>query len=166
MIWKDIKNYEGIYQVSDKGNVKSLSRKRKDNGVVLERILKERFDKMGYVQYILYKNGIKNSFKGHHLVWDNFKEESRNGRINNIDHIDGNKSNNCLSNLRLTTNRENLSKGKLKVNKYGLTGVYKPKKGNKYQAYITIKGKHKYLGSFNTPLEAHNEYLKNIPCEN
>lgn len=165
MIWKDIKNYEGYYMVSDTGLVKSLKRIRQDGGVIKEKILKERFDKRGYVQYILYKNGTKKSYKGHHLVWDNFSDKKRNGRILNIDHIDEDKRNNHLSNLRLTTNRSNVSKGKLIKNKYGLTGVYKPKNSNKYQAYITIKGKHKYLGSFDTPKQANLEYLKNIPCE-
>ena len=58
--WVDVKGYEGIYMVSNYGKVKSLH----GNG----RILKERYDKRGYVQYVLYRNGEKKSVKGHHLV--------------------------------------------------------------------------------------------------
>ena len=51
--WVDVKGYEGIYMVSNYGKVKSLH----GNG----RILKERYDKRGYVQYVLYRNGEKKS---------------------------------------------------------------------------------------------------------
>lgn len=123
------------------------------------RILKPRYDKRGYVQYILYKNGTKQSIKGHHLVWDLFGEGKRNGRIINVDHIDEDRSNNNITNLQLLSNRENLSKGKNKQRKSSdYTGVYKPKQYNKYQAYITINGKHKYLGAFESQEEASLAY--------
>jgi hypothetical protein len=163
MNWKDVNGYEGYYQVSDTGLVKSLARHRLGGGNLKEKILTPRYDKRGYVQFILYKDGKKESIKGHHLVWNNFGIGKRNGRKLNIDHIDENKSNNNISNLRLTTNRENVSKSK--KGKCGLTGVYKPKNSDKYQAYITINKKHIFLGSFDTAEQAHAEYLKNIPCE-
>ena len=159
--WKSVKGYEGYYEVSDKGNVKSLSRIRKTGGVIIERILTPRYDKIGYVQYVLYKDGFKKSVKGHHLVWDNFGEGHRNGRVINIDHKDENKSNNEFTNLQLLTNRDNLSKGKHKQNKSSkFTGVYKPKQTAYFQAYITIDKKHKYLGRFKTEQEASIDYQK------
>lgn len=166
-IWKDVKGYEGLYQVSNLGNVKSLSRERYTGGILKERLLTKRYDKRGYVQYVLYKDGIKKSFKAHHLVFETFGHGKRNGRIVNIDHIDGVKDNNNINNLQLLTNRENLAKGQLKRNKSSkFTGVYKPKNSNYYQSYITINGKHKFLGSFKTEIEAHNAYLNAIPkCE-
>ena len=164
--WKDIKGFEGCYKISNKGRVKSLSRIRnKGKAIIKERILKKRYDKRGYVQYILYKNGQKFSVKEHHLVYDAFNKGKRKGRELNIDHVNGIRDDNRPENLQLTTNRENLAKGKKgKTSKY--TGVYKPKNSEKYQAYITINKKHYFLGSFDTEEEAHEEYLKNIPeCE-
>jgi len=159
--WISIKGYEGYYEISDRGNVKSLSRDRITGGRLCERILIPRYDKNGYVQYILYKDGIKKSFKGHHLVWSHFGEGERNGRIINIDHKDEVKSNNEITNLQLLTNRANLSKGKHKQNKSSqFTGVYKPKQAEYYQAYITVNKKHKYLGRFKTEEEASNAYQK------
>ena len=157
-IWKDIIGFDGLYKVSNYGRVMSYH----GSG----RILRPRYDKRGYVQYILYKNGTKTSVKGHHLVWDLFGDGKRNGRIINVDHIDEDRSNNNISNLQLLSNRENLSKGKNKQRKSSdYTGVYKPKQYNKYQAYITINGKHKYLGAFESQEEASLAYqtaLKSI----
>ena len=150
--WKEVNGFNGMYKISSKGNVLSLLGR-------LERILKPRYDKRGYVQYILYFNGVKKSVKGHHLVWEHFGKGERNGRLINVDHIDDNKSNNNIDNLQLLTNRENLSKGQLKRNKSSkYTGVYKPKGSIRYQAYITINKKHKYLGSYLTEIEASNAY--------
>jgi hypothetical protein len=157
--WVSIKGYEGYYEISDKGRVKSLSRKRITGGILSERILTPRFDKNGYVQFILYKDGVKKSFKGHHLVWEHFGNGERNGRIINIDHIDEKKANNEITNLQLLTNRSNLSKGKHKQNGSSqFTGVYKPKQIEGYQAFITINKKHKYLGRFKTEQEASEAY--------
>ena len=165
--WIDIKDYEGLYCISDKGRVKSLRRKRINGGLLIERILKPRYDKMGYVQYVLNMDGIKKSVKGHHLVFEHFSDLKRDGRRINIDHIDENKSNNTFENLRLLTNRQNLSKGKIKKNKSSIyTGVYKPKGSDKFQAYITINKKHIYLGLFDSEIEAHKAYINAIPeCE-
>ena len=159
-IWKDIKGYEGYYKISNTGKVKSLARVRgKCNALLSERILKPRYDKRGYVQYILYKEGIKKSIKSHHLVWEQFGDGKRSGRIINIDHIDNDKKNNNIENLQLLTNRQNLSKGKINNNKSSqYTGVYKPKKLEGYQAFITINKKHIYLGRFKTEIEASDAY--------
>lgn len=154
---KDIKGFEGKYKISSEGIVFSFLGLK-------ERILKPRYDKRGYVQYILYFNGQKKSIKAHHLVFEHFGEGKRNGRIVNIDHIDGNKNNNCIDNLQLLTNRENLSKGKLlkenKSSKY--TGVYRPKNSNKFQVYITINKKHHYLGSYENELVAAEVYNNKV----
>jgi len=150
--WKDIKGYEGIYKISNMGKVRSYLYPK-------VKYLKERFDARGYVQYVLYNKEIKKSFKGHHLVWDHFGEGKRNGRIVNIDHKDEIKNNNFIGNLQLLTNRENLSKGKLKRNKSSkYTGVYRPKKYTKFQAYISLNKKHIFLGSYDTEEQASEAY--------
>lgn len=74
-----------------------------------------------------------------------------------IDHVDGNTSDNRWCNLRLATKEQNgCNRGKNKNNTSGYKGV--TKKGDKWIAQITIKGKHKYLGLFETAELAHEFY--------
>jgi hypothetical protein len=76
-----------------------------------------------------------------------------------VDHIDGNKSNNKISNLRDVTNSTNQQNRKIARadNKCGLLGVCKV--GNKFAAQITINRKQKNLGRFNSANDAHQAYL-------
>lgn len=78
-----------------------------------------------------------------------------------IDHIDGNPSNNKLDNLRDVSHSVNLQnrKSATKKNKTGFLGVVKRK--NKYAAHITKNGKQVYLGLFETPELAHQAYKEN-----
>ncbi len=88
-IWKDIKGYEGKYQCSNLGNIKSLVYKK-------PKILKPRLDKDGYLKVILYKDGPK-EFRVHRLIADTFISHSNDLCI--VNHKDENKSNNCVDNL-------------------------------------------------------------------
>ena len=93
-IWKDVQNYEGLYQVSNLGRVKSLPR----NGTVLnERILKPSADRYGYKQVILSKNNNHKPFKVHRLVANSFLLNKNNFPC--INHKDENKENNKVDNL-------------------------------------------------------------------
>lgn len=74
--------------------------------------------------------------------------------INSIDHIDGNKSNNQIDNLRDVTHQQN------HWNRTTAKGYCWHKKANKFCAQIRINGKIKYLGLFHTEQEARNAYLK------
>lgn len=98
-IWKDIPDYEGIYQVSNLGRVKSFKRNK-------EIILKLCKDKEGYLHVSLYKNKNVKSHTIHRLVLFSFKpkEYFENCVVN---HKDGNKSNNTLDNLEWCTITEN-----------------------------------------------------------
>lgn len=58
-IWKNIKGYEGLYQVSNFGEVKS-SRKLKSSGKIKEKILIQNITNWGYCRVALYKNGVRN----------------------------------------------------------------------------------------------------------
>lgn len=158
--WKSIKDYEGLYEISNMGKVKSLERKVKSNfnRIVTrkERQLKWYIDSCGYIQIKLCKEGMMKNFLVHHLVWDAFGNKERNGRKLQVDHIDENKKNPIITNLRLATNRQNVSSFILNKKKSGLpTGVvYNPtriRQVNKYSAQININGEHKYLGRFPTP---------------
>ncbi len=81
--------------------------------------------------------------------------------IGDIDHIDGNPSNNRLDNLRDVSHSINLQnrKSATRKNKTGFLGVVKRK--NKYAAHITINGKQVYLGLFETAEFAHQAYKEN-----
>ena len=97
----------GLYQVSNLGRVKSLSRKRIDRNQILpERILKPIFNrKRGYYQIYLRKNNISYTFKPHRLVAEAFIPNPENKPY--VDHIDTDKSNNKVDNLRWVTPSEN-----------------------------------------------------------
>lgn len=94
--WKDIPNYEGIYQVSNLGNVKSLKKNI---------TLKQFGDNYGYLQVILYKKYSRKTGKVHRLVGLAFIDNPE-GKPQ-INHKDGNKHNNHVSNLEWMTNKEN-----------------------------------------------------------
>jgi hypothetical protein len=105
--WKDIKGYEGLYQISDKGVVKGLKRTILSRWgtpkVWKEKTIKTIVDHLGYCRVSLCKNGTVKAAKIHRLVAETFLQGE--GHIN---HKDGNKQNNNLSNLEFCTSRENL----------------------------------------------------------
>jgi hypothetical protein len=80
---------------------------------------------------------------------------------NNVDHIDGNKNNNCISNLRVATTRQNnWNRSTFKSNSSGFKGVSLHKETGKWRARIRSCGKYKSLGLFRSPIEAHTAYSK------
>ena len=101
-IWKDIEGFEGMYQVSNMGNVKSLKRTVWNSGkgcykTVAERILKVGKDRKGYLQVQLCQDGKGKSYKIHRLVATAFCENPHG--FKEVNHIDGDKTNNCVDNL-------------------------------------------------------------------
>jgi len=108
-IWKDVVGYEGLYQVSSLGRVKSLPRVIR-GGASKFRTLKERILKgtknTEYSTVIMYNNGIGRAFKIHRLVAEAFITNSNN--YQEVNHIDGNKHNNCSYNLEWCTHKENI----------------------------------------------------------
>lgn len=109
-IWKDVKGYEGFYQVSNTGRVKSLDRTiyfsdgriRKYAGQILNRNSKT---SSGYKQCILKVNGISKYAYIHRLVAETFIENPKNKR--EVNHINGNKDDNRVENLEWVTASEN-----------------------------------------------------------
>ena len=116
-IWRDIPNYEGLYQVSNLGNVKSLYRLANNNHIIHEKILKPQRNYNGYLIVNLYKNNKMKPKLIHRLVGKTFIDNPNN--FNYINHIDKNKSNNNVNNLEWCTQSYNViySKGR-KVNQY------------------------------------------------
>lgn len=106
-IWKDIKGYEGKYQVSNLGNVKSSWMWTGDKYIKREKILRNILYKNGYLYVSLSKDGKVKRFKVNRLVAEAFIDNPYNLPITN--HKDGDKTNNCVSNLEWCTHSENLS---------------------------------------------------------
>jgi len=166
-VWKDIKDYEGIYQVSNFGNVKSLERYVKgkiENRLQKENILSKRLvgDKGNqYYAVTLCNNKDRKQVKVSVLVAMAFLNHIPNGYVGfTVDHIDNNPLNNNVNNLQVITKRENSSKDRKGISKY--TGVTFNKKSNKWRSQIWIDGKNKTLGSFDDELEAHRAYQKEL----
>lgn len=109
-IWKAVKGYDKSYMVSTLGRVKSLERyvMRKGGGSikVRERVLKERYAPNGYASVILYKNGTPKKYSIHRLVAIAFIDNPKNKPY--VNHKDGNKVNNCVSNIEWCTQYENM----------------------------------------------------------
>ena len=108
-IWKNIKGYKNFYQISNFGKVKSLKRQRTGkNGSkvsVKKRILKSGKSKSGYLQVVLCKKGICKNFSIHRLIAIAFINNPTNHP--EINHIDGNKTNNKIENLEWCTRSYN-----------------------------------------------------------
>lgn len=112
-IWKDVKDYEGYYQVSNLGRVRSLDRyikqknryKKQINRFIKGKLLTSSKDCNGYIHIILYKNKKYKIFRVHQLVAQTFIINPKN--LPEVNHIDGNKENNCVDNLEWITRTEN-----------------------------------------------------------
>ena len=100
-IWKDIKGYEGIYQVSNLGKVKSLNYKRGKH----EKEIKQALNSRGYLEVGLFNGKVK-THRVHRLVAQTFIPNPENK--DEVNHIDGNKKNNAVSNLEWNTSKENV----------------------------------------------------------
>lgn len=108
--WKDIKGYEGMYQVSDEGKIRSLDRKVKDATQnryqnLKGKILKESDNGKGYKLVFLSKNRKRKNKYVHRLVAEAFIPNPDN--LKEVNHKDLDKSNNCVRNLEWISNIDN-----------------------------------------------------------
>ena len=147
-MYKQIKDYEGLYWINE-------------NGLVINKkynIVKSRQNNKGYLIINLYKEGVPKTFLIHRLLAFTFLE-CPNKNYDIIDHINGNQLDNRLCNLRFIDKSGN-NRNRIKItNKNGFMGVYK--RNNKFCAVIrNDEGIKKYLGIFNTPEEAHKIYME------
>lgn len=99
--WKDIDGYEGMYQVSDRGRVKSLNYRCTGR----EGFLSQAVAKIGYPVVVLCKDKIQKMYYVHRLVAKAFLDNPQ--RKPEVNHIDGNKENNFVENLEWATYAEN-----------------------------------------------------------
>lgn len=100
-IWKDVIEYEGLYQVSNLGRVKSLNYNHSGK----ERIMKQARDGDGYYCVLLYKSGKRKRFSVHRLVAQAFIGPIPKGLV--VNHINECQTDNRLENLEICTIREN-----------------------------------------------------------
>lgn len=106
-IWKDIKGYEGLYQISSFGRVKSLERVTSQNKFLSEKLKIASLSVQGYFKVTLCKNGKCIQLYIHKLVAENFLDNPENKLQAN--HIDGIKINNHISNLEWVSPLENMT---------------------------------------------------------
>lgn len=160
--FRDIPGYEGLYQVSNLGNVKSLNYNR----TCKEKNLKTRIDGNGYYQVGFCKNGEVKTFKVHKLVAMTFLNHKPCGHKLVIDHLNDIKTDNRLENLQIVTQRENVFKTQGRYSSQ-YKGVSWSKQKNKWVSNILINKKRIHLGLFNCELAASISYqnkLKEILC--
>jgi len=147
--WKDIKGYEGIYQVSDKGNVKSLERivteKNGKTKKLKERTLKPVINNNGYCELILHKNKKYKHYRVHRLVAEAFIENPNNYPI--INHKDGNRRNNIKENIEWCTYKYNYNYDKKEKPCW-----YKGKRIDQYDENM------EYIKTYNSLYEIEKEY--------
>jgi hypothetical protein len=147
--WKIIDGFSD-YKISHLGNV--VSCKFGKTKFISQHIVKE-----GYNQVTLFAdNGKKRLFRVHQLVAKEFLGHTINGMRNVIDHIDGNKQNNNVSNIRITSQRVNSIGRKNPSSKHRGVSFYK--NYNKWCAKIYIDGKENNLGYFLNEEDAAKAY--------
>lgn len=109
--WKSVVGYEGYYQISNKGNCRSILRSvlYSDGRIATFRSknMKPIFTNYGYIKFRLTKNGISKSCFAHRLIALTFILNPE--KKPEVNHIDGNKLNNQLENLEWVTSSENIN---------------------------------------------------------
>lgn len=151
-IWKTIPDYQD-YQVSNLGNLKSLKFNK-------EKKIKQSIGSSGYYLVSLSKKGIVKKIQTHQLIAIAFLNHKPCGYKLVVDHIDNNKLNNNVSNLRIVTNRENTSRKNIGSSKY--IGVFWCNTYKKWQSRIRINGDSKHLGYYKTEYDAHLAYKNKL----
>ncbi|WP_025120644.1 MULTISPECIES: NUMOD4 domain-containing protein [unclassified Serratia (in: enterobacteria)] len=162
--WIDVSGFEGTYQISDAGNLRSLDRTvlNKGSGCVYPlkgKTLKPRKDADGYLITDLWKAGKKTTVKIHRLVAAAFTP----GAGPEVDHINGQRDDNRALNLRWASVSQNRANSHTRKNKSGVVGVrYCEGRKNPWQAYGRVNGKFKSLGLFPTKQLAEAARQKHI----
>lgn len=108
-IWKDVPNYQKLYQVSNYGNIRSLDHYSNNHHFYKGRVLKPSADGKGYLYVELYKNGHIKAFRVHRIVANVFLPNH--DKKLQVNHLDENKKNNKVTNLEWCTAKQNSNYG-------------------------------------------------------
>ena len=109
-IWKDIRGYEGLYQASNLGNIRSL--KNRWGNRIEPRLVKQQKTKKGYKRVRLSKKNKSKTFMVHRIIYITFIKDIENGL--EINHKDFNRENNKINNLEMITHTNNVRYSKAK----------------------------------------------------
>ena len=141
-IWKEMPDYEGLYQISNRGRIKSVSRIKnagsKFKYVSKEKLLKQQITKDGYLSVFLCKNGERKCLSVHRLVAIAFIPND--GKLSDVNHKDENKLNNSVDNLEWCSKEYNT--------KYGT----RTQRTSKRIKQVSLDGE--YLKTYNSVKEA------------
>jgi hypothetical protein len=160
-VWKDIPEYEGLYQVSNLGNVRSLDRVCDRGRKLKGQVLKYALCGSGYFGVSLHKDNKRKTKNIHKLVAYAFLNHKSCGYKLVVNHIDRNRLNNNLYNLEIITQRENANRKHIKSSsKY--VGVCWSNSSKQWKSSIRINGKQKHLGFFTDEKEAAQAYQKEL----
>lgn len=163
-VWKSVPGWEGFYEVSDWGNVRSVDRKivnPKGSEIFYPGKPIIKVKRGNYYAVTLNKKMFSRNFRVHRLVAMAFIDKEIENKKLVVDHKDRNPINNRLDNLRIVSYRQNnLNKGLCKRNKSGYKGVHYHKQRNKWCAIININGKSSYIGLFDSPEEAGSAWME------
>lgn len=105
-IWKDIKGFEGFYQISNIGRVKSLRRFNAKGNLLKEKVIHSGINAWGYKVITLHKNCYRKSILIHRLVAEAFIDNPYNK--SQVNHKSGDKQDNRITNLEWCTGSENM----------------------------------------------------------
>ena len=157
--WRPVVGYEGLYEVSSDGEVRSLLRKvthgrHKDGQTIGQRTLKIKPGKLGYKIASLCRDGVPKKMYVHRIVVDAHRGPTPIGLV--IDHANGIRSDNRLSNLRVVSQSQNLRNKISTGNSHGHRGISVATDGRKKKWHATIgtRKERTYVGSFLTKEEA------------
>lgn len=129
-IWKDIEGYEGLYEISNLGRVKSLPRNTTKGGI--KTVYKS--GKSSYYKVLLCKNGKQKQPTIHRLLASAFIPNPDNKP--QVDHINGDKTDNRIENLRWVTKSENSRAFNTTYGNYPVRGIHNHEKGKKILVVI------------------------------
>jgi hypothetical protein len=148
-IYKSITGFPD-YKISNLGNVKSFKRSK-------EKIMKTHISDKGYYSVNLINEDGSSLLKIHRLIAKEFIPNPDN--LPFIDHIDGNRLNNNIENLRWASYQQNcFNRKSIKDTSSKYKGVSWNKQCNKFIAYIQVNGKKQYIGLFDNEEHAANAY--------
>jgi hypothetical protein len=152
--WKSIPGYDK-YEIDSCGNVKSMYGKSPS-------ILKAKTDKGGYYGVSLTRDGKSTSFRNHQLVAMSFLGHvpDKTYRLV-VDHINHDRKDNRVENLRIVSQRENSNMKHLKSSSQ-YTGVSLEKTSGRWKSVIGINKKVITIGRYTTEIEAHNAYVAKL----